>query len=842
MSASPYIDVILEIREVQKDEQRTLWAELGGDLRRLRTSNGTLVPPRTPIDERAAQRILGDWSEIRSRALSGRATASELRAQSMEIGRRLGDALGELGAELSPYLESPRVRLWICAGDGAGEWESLPWELLELADRRDDPRRPFEGSGWLCMRRSAEVTRADLPSVPFRKLLVIVGDLRQESGVRESWSDAIECATTLRCALEFSARVELALSPPAWHAAESDWRAMGVRDATVSGAALATWFAQHQDADALVWLGHAIAEAPECGSDAPHTAWLWNEDRGPDKPDLWTVPVVTTLADDDRPTLPEHLAGHGLRLAVQLGCATGPAMAAPMLHVADHVLGTQLPIPTALFPVAGRTLGDVLGSQRPGTAGELAKSLRHDARDSDLAWTVALWSAVETDRPFHDARTELLGRLVDRQLERFRAVEPTHHPGVRGVGQIAIPLRVIDDPVAASERGRARPRTRTTGEVFEDVHQRTVDFASLASVRKDDPARLVPKASVVRGPAGAGKTTSLEKLCLDLAAGRSGLVPVHASLRALTDRARRGGRDWNTFSGFCSFLDEEHAGELADALRAVDGEGRLVLLLDGLDETRELRDEVRGLVHALRSELPSAALILTTRPDDYRPMGGAWADYRLQALDRPEITALLERRYAQDLAELEARALAEEHVAGLLGHSDSFTLLMQIPLFVSLVGSVLVNGSREVKDVLATTRTRFLDRMIDHLLACRHRPASDRRPLCEHPDDPGDTDLGRDALAELALRMAEESRFEPTRDVLKGWLNGARPGTRLAEALEVWVGPVRFLRAVRDTGLLAPRSGTDERGPWRFLHDHLREALQARGMLLEAGREDALDG
>ncbi len=117
---------------------------------------------------------------------------------------------------------------------------------------------------------------------------------------------------------------------------------------------------------------------------------------------------------------------------------------------------------------------------------------------------------------------------------------------------------------------------------------------------------------LLRGDPGAGKTTLLRHFASRLARDeKRRWVPLFASL----PRWLRGTGDFLEQADARLGRRGFAAGALRKALDALAEEGRLLLLLDGLDEVpRESRDEVAGVLRDLDQRWPQAPLVVTTRP------------------------------------------------------------------------------------------------------------------------------------------------------------------------------------------------------------------------------------
>jgi len=120
----------------------------------------------------------------------------------------------------------------------------------------------------------------------------------------------------------------------------------------------------------------------------------------------------------------------------------------------------------------------------------------------------------------------------------------------------------------------------------------------------------VPRAALLGQP-GAGKSTTLRRLAADRAA--TALADPGAPLPVLVSLG-----DWTGTEPFADFLAGRLPG-LGDALSALDRAGRLILLLDGLNEIPSARRaakaaSIRAYIQALD---PATPVVVSCRGDDY---------------------------------------------------------------------------------------------------------------------------------------------------------------------------------------------------------------------------------
>ncbi|MEO1368629.1 MAG: NACHT domain-containing protein, partial [Acidobacteriota bacterium] len=191
---------------------------------------------------------------------------------------------------------------------------------------------------------------------------------------------------------------------------------------------------------------------------------------------------------------------------------------------------------------------------------------------------------------------------------------------------------------------------------------------------------------VVRGDPGSGKTTLLRHLAAKLAADASRRwVPVFQSLpvllrsgRELLDRLERQMVAQTGKAGLGAVLDREGQ------------EGRLLLLLDGLDEVGELRDEAEGLLRRLADRWPATPIVVSTRPIGYRRFSQDFRDLQLLPLDGPRRFEFLANWFGRAEGERdEERARTAMRQLGGAGFDE----LAGNPLYLTLMAMLLEQGT-----------------------------------------------------------------------------------------------------------------------------------------------------
>ncbi len=333
---------------------------------------------------------------------------------------------------------------------------------------------------------------------------------------------------------------------------------------------------------------------------------------------------------------------------------------------------------------------------------------------------------------------------------------------------------------------------------------------------------------IVRGDPGSGKTTLLRHLTATLAREEEPeWLPVFESLPRLMREP-----EWLLERIARQLLRAGHpARGLAAVLDGAGHAGRLLLLLDGLDEVpREARKDADRLLRELSTRWPQTPVVVTTRPIGYRRPGGGFREVELLPLDSARRREFLGRWFGR------AKGTPDENrAAEVLEHLEAEPSLRELagnPLYLTLMALLLEQGTSPERN-----RTRLYDQVFELLLEGKHRPEGKPMPAKK---------ATRGVLRRLGYALTRENRdsepvaaleermYQPELDSLRGTL----------ERVPRW--RLRSLRPFLDdlaerTGILGPHDGPD--ADWRFWHRTFREALAAERLeelFLEEGSEAVL--
>ena len=343
-----------------------------------------------------------------------------------------------------------------------------------------------------------------------------------------------------------------------------------------------------------------------------------------------------------------------------------------------------------------------------------------------------------------------------------------------------------------------------------------------------DPAKhpSVSRRWVILGDPGAGKTTLLRHLAADLArATPSRWIPVFESLprlmrepQWLLDRLER---------------QMKRSGEPSDGLAAVldraGQEGRLLVLLDGLDEVlRDDRDDAEALLRQVSSRWPQTPILVTSRPIGFRRPGAGFQELELLPLDGERRREFLARWFGRASGKPDV-VRAAEAAAG-LETDASLRELASNPLYLTLMAMLIEQGTSP-----AANRSQLYDQVFDLLLDGKHR--SDRTAIqCQA--------AVREVLRHFAYTMTEDNRDSESLQQLEDRLYRKEIDRARAklERVSRWRHNLRrFLDDLAEcTGILGEHDGPSTE--WRFWHRTFREALAAEELArrYETGGQDEI--
>ncbi|MEM7310651.1 MAG: SUMF1/EgtB/PvdO family nonheme iron enzyme [Planctomycetota bacterium] len=396
-------------------------------------------------------------------------------------------------------------------------------------------------------------------------------------------------------------------------------------------------------------------------------------------------------------------------------------------------------------------------------------------------------------------------------LSRYRAYVKDAHRELVPYFRKGAPAAVLEHVYVELELDgdRAGAKLRTEDPAALRGPKRIRDLLNLSAL---DPSWVTGRWAL-KGDPGAGKTTLLRHFAYQLADEASPWITVYASLPRLLrerefvlDSLERSLSRGGAAKGLASTLDRE--GE----------EGRLVVLLDSLDEVpSEDRVEALELIRELSRRWKSSPLVVASRPIGFESPGSEFRELNVLPLDDGRRREFLARWFAPPGAEPEWQRADAALVT--LGAHRSLRELAGTPLYLTLMAILLAGGVKP-----SPYRTELYDQIFDLLLEGRHRGGrTDPLPLRK---------TVRAVLAQLAHGLTEDALTSCAVEELESRLLG-KEFDDLRDTLErhaPWRARLRrFLDDVAErTGILGPHNGPD--ADWCFWHKSFGEALCAEAL------------
>jgi HEAT repeat protein len=373
------------------------------------------------------------------------------------------------------------------------------------------------------------------------------------------------------------------------------------------------------------------------------------------------------------------------------------------------------------------------------------------------------------------------------------------------------PLRAIADlPLHYQARERPPSQHRRTSHIR--------DYTDLRLALNDYLGMLLV------GEPGAGKTTSLQRIALDRAVALrqdpESLVPIYLPLGGYTPA-----RSLSTYLGdqLRAAVLETIQGpqpanahrQLADYLEALRQEGRLLLLLDGLNELRQVDraqalDEVRRFTQLALSN--GCKVVVTCRPDDYMESGGlaGLTEVRVQELSDRGIEFFLRAHLGRRSADLLGLLRADRR--GILE-------LARNPYRLWMIQAIYAEHHE-----LPTNRALLFQKMVSWLLRRQAEVSGQAEPEAWF-----DANVIQAVLARLAYAMLADPDIFTVAPL--NWVDDQLQGRELVRGRWVQYEPRRVLSLARAARLTVEREPSVDRmqesGVLRFTHQLLQEYFAA---------------
>lgn len=322
---------------------------------------------------------------------------------------------------------------------------------------------------------------------------------------------------------------------------------------------------------------------------------------------------------------------------------------------------------------------------------------------------------------------------------------------------------------------------------------------------------------VIAGP-GMGKSTFLRFLTRQLAAGAMPRTyPILVSLGAYV--AHHGQRDLLSFAlhdRYGDVLKREELERLDDAVRAWNGEGRLLFLLDGLDEVAE--DRRRLLLNEI---VRLKRFVATSRPLARIPLNQEQgATLQLCPLGGASIARFVRNWEA---AGLSGDGFSAERLLDRLRADAGLGDLARTPQLLGLICWLVGSGPGDV----SLTRTELLARAVSGLI----QSAVERSGVA--PEEAERLSLRlRGWLRQLAFDRLESTDEASARFSREEFVEGAE---RFAGSEEAF----KLTRLAHWSGLIVPAPGSDD--DLQFLHLAFQEFLAAEALVRSTDLAAAVD-
>jgi len=228
-----------------------------------------------------------------------------------------------------------------------------------------------------------------------------------------------------------------------------------------------------------------------------------------------------------------------------------------------------------------------------------------------------------------------------------------------------------------------------------------------------DPERFpwVTRRWIIQGDPGSGKTTLLRHLAAKVATeGGQSWIPVFEWLPRLLGR-----------KGDFLRQAEERLGRaipllgLAEELDRQGRSGRLLLLLDGLDEVpRSQREDAKFFLKGVHQRWPKATIIVTSRPIGYVSPHLSFREVRVLPLGRQRLKQFLKLWLTMDpgVSDLEADQNAEQLLCEWESGDGQLMDLARIPLYLTLM-ALLVNEKKSLEHSLPRLYAQVFELLLD---------------------------------------------------------------------------------------------------------------------------------
>jgi hypothetical protein len=299
------------------------------------------------------------------------------------------------------------------------------------------------------------------------------------------------------------------------------------------------------------------------------------------------------------------------------------------------------------------------------------------------------------------------------------------------------------------------------------------------------------------GGPGIGKTTCLRKLALDEAAREEEdpkqRLPIYIQLREIVG-------NFDIMNAIQNALKCQARRAARDELNSLNNSGRLLLLLDGLDEVHERsRNQFVAEILQTARKFPRLGIYISTRQWDYHWRFPGFLHVQLQEFDLSQIQEWIYRRLPK------TDWKTTNHLISACNSDNELAELSGQPILLALIAAVFeLTGKipRRRSDIIA----RFLDAILESWDTSRGVRRSDDEALKEDK---------MELMCRLALHSWERSSLTFVEDEFAE-IGGNWSDTLSSQAQR---------SILRDTGIFRPNRGSIK--TWAFTHQVFRDYLAA---------------
>ena len=477
-------------------------------------------------------------------------------------------------------------------------------------------------------------------------------------------------------------------------------------------------------------------------------------------------------------------------------------------------------------------LGDESGPVKRGLLGEkLAEEYQRYLRQPGIVSETA--KAENAEREIGTLVQEVRSRITDKIINDIGKMRMLR-VGLVPVEEIYIDLNLLEQPSCDYPFIRQREQLRPDDDKFRDSFER---IGSGLVWQKQVPALKVVQSNhtlMVLGKPGAGKTTLLKSLAVQCIRNRlpwqePPLVPVFLALRTFAEDWRSRLQVWEPMQDL--ILLRKIQKDLTDLgieneqlAQRLAREGRLWLLLDGLDEV--LKADGRAVVQQIRhfcEQYPKNRVVVTCRTQQQRyRFDSSLRDVEVANFTRSQVKLFINKWFTHKFHKgSAAQAITQaQKVFDQLQQPENKTTaeLAVTPILLNLTCSVAYGD----EGTLPSDRVELYEKGIRDLLTNWDEERGINRPQQSNLS----LDEKEALLSHLAFVLFERNDYIPQLETLKPLISEF-----LKQSKSQTIATLRSMEA--DHGLLIERA----EGYWSFSHLTFQEYFTAREVVENSAYE-----